>query len=86
MNLYVSNLGEQITDESLRAVFATHGNVTSSKISRHQITGVSKGFGFVDMPNDVEAQNAIKKINGVVINGSRVSVKGTSTHLSKEIN
>lgn len=82
MNLYVSNLGEHITDESLRAVFATHGNVSSSKIERHQVTGASKGFGFIDMPNNAEALNAIKKINGVVINGRKVSVKATTSRLS----
>ena len=75
MNLYVSNLGEQITDESLRAVFATHGQVSSSRIIKDHSTGFSRGFGFVDMPNDQEAQNAMDKINGAIVNGRSVSVK-----------
>jgi RNA recognition motif-containing protein len=75
MNLYVSNLGDQITDESLLVIFATHGKVNSSKIVKHHITGQSRGFGFIDMPNDGEAQKAIEKINGTVVNGRSVSVQ-----------
>jgi RNA recognition motif-containing protein len=75
MNLYVSNLGEQITDESLRAIFATHGNVTSSRIIKDRFSGYSRGFGFVDMPDEEEAQSAIQKIDGMVVNGKNVSVK-----------
>jgi len=74
MDLYVSNLGDQITDESLRAVFATHGRVRTSTIIKDQLTGCSKGFGFVNMPDDSEAQNAIKYIHGSVVNGRYVSV------------
>jgi RNA recognition motif-containing protein len=75
MNLYVSNLGDQITDESLRAVFATHGEVSSSKIIRNYSTGYSIGFGFVNMPNDNEAVKAMEKINGTVVNGRSVVVE-----------
>jgi|GraSoiStandDraft_4_1057263.scaffolds.fasta_scaffold92304_3 RNA recognition motif-containing protein len=75
MNLYVSNLGDQITDESLRAIFATHGEVNSSKIIKDHSTGNSRGFGFIDMPNDSHAQSAMQKINGTIVNGRNVSVK-----------
>jgi len=75
MNLYVSNLGDQITDESLRAIFATHGEVNSSKIIKDHSTGNSRGFGFIDMPNDSHAQSAMDKINGTIVNGRNVSVK-----------
>lgn len=75
MNLYVSNLGEQITDESLRAIFATHGEVSSSRIVKDEFNGYSKGFGFINMPNDVEALNAMERINGRVVNGRNLSVE-----------
>ena len=60
MHLYFSNLGEQITDNSLEAIFATHGKVNSCRISKDRFSGYSRGFGFVDMPDDGEAQNAMK--------------------------
>ena len=75
MDLYVSNLGDQITDESLRAIFATHGEVNSSKIIKDHTTGTSRGFGFIDMPNDSHAQSAMEKINGTIVNVRNVSVK-----------
>jgi len=74
MNLYVSNLGEQITDESLRAIFATFGEVNSSKVIKDRFSGYSRGFAFVEMPNDTEAQTAISRINGSVVNGRNISV------------
>lgn len=75
MNLYVSNLGEQITNESLEAIFATHGKVISARIIKDGFNGYSRGFAFVHMPNDEEAQKAMEKINGMVVNGRNVSVK-----------
>jgi RNA recognition motif-containing protein len=75
MNLYVSNLGDQITDDSLEAIFATHGKVNSCRIIKDRFSGYSRGFGFVDMPDDDEAKNAMKKIHAMVINGQNVSVK-----------
>lgn len=75
MNLYVSNLGDQITDESLEAIFATHGKVISARVIKDHFNGYSKGFAFVQMPNDEEAQKAMEKINGMVVNGSNVSVQ-----------
>jgi RNA recognition motif-containing protein len=75
MDLYVSNLGDEITDESLRAIFATHGEVNSYQIIKHHLTGQSRGFAFIDMPNESEAQRAMEKIDGTVVNGRNVSVK-----------
>lgn len=83
MNLYVSNLGEQITDESLRAIFATHGEVRSSKIIREHSSGDSRSFGIVEMPNDNEAQKAIKRIHGSVVNGQNVSVRESTQDQSR---
>lgn len=75
MNLYVSNLGEKVTDESLHAIFSTHGTVGSAKVITDHFTGYSRGFGFVDMPDDAEANNAISKINGTVVDGRSLAVK-----------
>lgn len=75
MNLYVSNLGDQITDESLRAVFATYGEVKSSKITKEDATGTPSRFGFIEMPNETEAQHAMNRLNGTIVNGRCVSVR-----------
>lgn len=74
MNLYVSNLGDQITEESLGAIFATHGAVSSSTIVKDEDTGASKGFAYINMPDDTEASKAMEKLNGMVVNGRNVSV------------
>ena len=74
MHLYVSNLGDQITDESLGAIFATHGKVIYARVIKDGFDGYSRGFAFVDMPNDQEAQKAIEKLDGMVVNGRSVSV------------
>ena len=75
MNLYVSNLGDKITDESLRVIFATHGEVSSSKVIKDHFTGYSRGFAFIEMPNDSEAESAISKIDGTVVDGRNIAVK-----------
>ncbi|HWI92980.1 MAG TPA: hypothetical protein VNT20_17000 [Flavisolibacter sp.] len=74
MHLYVSNLGDQITDESLGAIFATHGKVISARVVKDRFNGYSRGFAFVNMPNDEEAEKAMKRIDGTVVNGRNVSV------------
>jgi RNA recognition motif-containing protein len=75
MNLYVSNLGDQITNDSLQIIFATHGEVRSSNIIKDHNTGLSRGFGFIEMPRDEEAQMAMARINGSMINGRNISVQ-----------
>jgi RNA recognition motif-containing protein len=75
MNIYVSNLNHLVTDETLLQTFAAHGQVTSAKVIMDQFTGYSRGFGFVDMPNDAEANLAIEKMNGIEVDGRAVYVK-----------
>ena len=75
MNLYVSNLGEKATDDTLLAIFKPHGEVASAKIIKDHFTGYSRGFAFVEMPNDTEANEAISKINGADFDGQTLSVK-----------
>ena len=75
MNLYVSNLGEKATDETLLAIFKPHGEVASAKIIKDHFTGYSRGFAFVEMPDSTEAKDAIEKIHGVDFNGQVLSVQ-----------
>lgn len=74
MNLYVSNLGDQITDESLRAVFATHGTVTSSILSRES-ENVTGNTAVIQMPDPAAAGMAMRRIHGSILNGMAVTVQ-----------
>jgi RNA recognition motif-containing protein len=73
MNLYVSNLGFQVTDEELKALFTPYGEVTSAKVIMERETGRSRGFGFVEMA-DKAAQEAMKDLEGKQIDGRAISV------------
>ena len=67
--LYVGNLPYSYRDSDLQQAFSAHGNVTSAKVMMERDTGRSKGFGFVEMGNDAEAQAAIAGMNGQQIGG-----------------
>jgi RNA recognition motif-containing protein len=72
--LYVGNLAYSVRDESLQEAFAQFGTVTSAKVMMDRDTGRSKGFGFVEMATDAEAQAAINGMNGKPIDGRNVIV------------
>lgn len=74
MNIYVGNLSYQATDNDLRAAFEPHGQVSSARIIMDKDTGKSKGFGFVEMPNDAEARKAIEAVNNQDVAGRAVRV------------
>lgn len=74
MNIYISSLSFNVNDEDLRDVFADYGEVTSAKVITDKFTGRSRGFGFVEMPNDDEAQNAIKELHGAEYDGRTINV------------
>jgi RNA recognition motif-containing protein len=74
MNIYVSNLGFHVGNEDLKGFFAAYGEVTSAKVVFDRETDKSRGFGFVEMPNDTEAEAAIQKLNGSVIQGRAMNV------------
>ncbi len=74
MNIYVGNLAFSLTEEALRDAFAAHGEVSSAKIISDRDTGRSKGFGFVEMTTDNEANSAIEAINGQDLEGRPVRV------------
>jgi RNA recognition motif-containing protein len=72
--LYVGNLSYDMTDNDLQNLFAPHGAVQSAQVIMDRDTGRSKGFGFVEMNNDQEAQAAIKALNGQDSNGRSLTV------------
>jgi RNA recognition motif-containing protein len=73
MNMYVSNLGFQVTDEELRSLFGKYGEVTSAKVINDRETGRSRGFAFVEMA-DKAAESAMKEIDGTQVDGRTISV------------
>jgi cold-inducible RNA-binding protein len=74
MNLYVSNLMSQVTDQDLMKLFSTYGQVSSVKVITDRNTGVSRGFGFVVMPQQTEADKAIRELDGKNVEGRSISV------------
>jgi len=74
VNIYVGNLSYQVTDEELRATFEAFGEVSSATVIRDKFTGEAKGFGFVEMPKQAEAEAAIKKLNGKELKGRTLTV------------
>ncbi|MBS1653969.1 MAG: RNA-binding protein [Bacteroidetes bacterium] len=74
MNIYVGNLSWSLKDQDLANLFAPFGEVASAKIVTDKFTQRSKGFGFVEMPNDEEAQAAIAQLNGSEVEGRNLVV------------
>jgi RNA recognition motif-containing protein len=74
MNLYVSNLGFNVTDNDLRKLFEGYGQVSSAKIITDRESGRSRGFGFVEMDSEKDANTAISKLNGKEMDGRALSV------------
>ncbi|MFI5133687.1 MAG: RNA recognition motif domain-containing protein [Chitinophagales bacterium] len=74
MNIYVGNLSWNLKDQDLSNLFATYGEVVSAKIVTDKFTQRSKGFGFVEMANDAEAQAAIAALNGSEVDGRNIVV------------
>ena len=74
MNIYVGNLSYTATDEDLRSAFEAFGQITSARVIMDKETGRSRGFGFVEMPNDEEGRKAIEAVNNKEIAGRPVRV------------
>ncbi|MBM4037601.1 MAG: RNA-binding protein [Planctomycetes bacterium] len=74
MNIYVGNLSYGTNDASLRAAFEPHGDVASAQVIIDRETGRSRGFGFVEMPNDEQARAAIAALNGQELDGRSLNV------------
>jgi RNA recognition motif-containing protein len=74
MNIYIGNISYKVTVEELQREFESFGRVDSAKIIKDQYSGRSKGFGFVEMPDDFEAEAAIETLNGREIKGRKIKV------------
>ena len=74
MNIYVGNLSYNVTEDELKNVFAQYGEVSSAKIITDKYSGRSKGFGFVEMPVQGEAEEAITALNDKEVKGRNIKV------------
>lgn len=74
MEIFVGNLAPQTTEAELTALFKTYGEVRSAQVKRDLFSGVSKGFGFVEMPGRQHSLNAIAGLNGKDLNGQPLNV------------
>ena len=75
MNIYLGNLSYSTTEESLKNLFTEFGTVESLKLIKDRFSGRPKGFGFVEMPSNSEADQAIKALNGNRIDGNNIIVR-----------
>lgn len=74
MNIYVSNLSFSVQDDDLKGFFSEYGEVSSAKVIMDKYTNRSKGFGFVEMPDDAAAQKAIAELDGGMVEGRAIKV------------
>ena len=74
MNIYVGNLPFNLGEEDLKEIFEEYGEVNSAKIISDKFSGRSKGFGFVEMESDDQANNAIKELNNAEVGGRNIKV------------
>ena len=74
MNLYVGNLPYRLSEDELRQAFEEYGQVSSCTIIKDRATGESKGFGFLEMPERSEAENAMQNLNGRELKGRKLNV------------
>jgi RNA recognition motif-containing protein len=74
MNIYVSNLSFNVQDEDLKGFFTPYGEVTSVKIITDRETGRSRGFGFVEMPDETASKKAIAELDGATVDNRTISV------------
>lgn len=74
MNIYVGNLDFKVDERELEEVFTEYGNVSSAKVIMDKFTGRSKGFGFVEMENQDDANKAIQELDGTTFENRKITV------------
>ena len=75
MNIYIGNLSYATTEDKLKALFTDFGEIESIKVIKDRFTGNPKGYGFIEMPSNSEADQAIKALNGKRIEGNNIIVR-----------
>ncbi len=80
MNIFVGNLSYNVTEGDLRQAFEAFGQVASAIVIKDEQSGRSKGFGFVEMPFQAEAQSAIEVLNGKALKGRTITVNEARPH------
>ena len=78
MNIYVANVPYSVRDEDLRELFEAYGEVSSAKIIMDRVTNRSRGFGFVEMPNEAEANNAILGLHQFTLEGRKLTCRAAN--------
>ena len=74
MKIYIGNMPYSVTSEELATLFEAHGRVQDAQVITDRETGRSKGFGFIDMPDNAEADEAIKALNATQLKGRQLTV------------
>ncbi|MDL2227581.1 RNA-binding protein [Odoribacter sp. OttesenSCG-928-L07] len=86
MNIFIGSLPYKVKDGDLRQLFEEYGEVSSAKVITDRDTGRSKGFGFVEMPDDEQGQRAINELNGAEIQGRNVVVNQANERVERSNN
>lgn len=84
MKLLIRNLARTTTEEELRAMFEAYGAVQSCILVKDKKTGISKGFGFIEMPRPGDARVAVKRLNGEDVAGNKIRVKKAVSTQNKD--
>lgn len=75
MNIYIGNLSHATTEDKLKSLFEEFGEIENIKLIKDRFSGEPKGYGFIEMPSNSEADKAIKELNGNHIDGNHIKVK-----------
>ncbi len=84
MNIYIGNLSRDVNEQELQEEFEAFGEVKTAKVIKEPESGISRGFGFVEMPNNSEADAAIKGLNGKQVKGQRLKISEAHSRTDKK--
>lgn len=84
MNIYIGNLAYSVTADDLKTIFSEYGEVASVNLIKDRFSGQSKGFGFIEMPNNSEADTAIKALNKSELQGRDIKVNQAEQKKKKQ--